>query len=397
MPAPRPPRSSVPAGSLATDNTNNAATAPRASSSLSPSSRFNFSRDRTNLPAPPPHASMPARFEYRVYRAPFRQPLATAHGIWREREGVIIQLTAEDGRTALGEIAPLPSWGSESLDDALAFCAAAPAMIDEVFVHTIPATRPCCRFAVETAWDALHRPAGDLPAKELPIAALLPAGAAAIDAAARAAKRGFKVMKWKVGVGTAASEIALLPQLLAQLPRGARLRLDANASWEVATARDWFKACEGHPIEFIEQPFPVGREQPVLQFAHEFSTRIALDESIAQADDLRRWLDFGWPGLYVIKPALAGSPRHLLELLHRYEAEAVFSSAFETAVGARAALLLAARAELHGRAVGFGTIGCFADERLNLPDPGPTLSTKWLARLAPSPLWEISSQVPRAA
>ncbi|MFT3829149.1 MAG: o-succinylbenzoate synthase [Opitutaceae bacterium] len=340
---------------------------------------------------------MPVHFEYRVYRAQFRQPLATAHGVWREREGVILQLTAEDGRTALGEIAPLPAWGSESLDEALAFCAAAPAVIDEVFVHTIPTTRPCCRFAVETAWAALYRPAVESPARELSIAALLPAGAGAIDAAARAAKRGFKVMKWKVGVGTAASELSLLPHLLERLPRGGRLRLDANASWDLATARDWFKACEGHPVEFIEQPFPVGREQPVLQFANEFSTPIALDETIAKPDDLRRWLDFGWPGLYVIKPSLAGSPSHLLDLLRRYEAEAVFSSAFETAVGARAALLLAARAELHGRAIGFGTIGCFADERLNLPDPGPTLSTKWLARLAPGPLWDLSSQVPHAA
>jgi O-succinylbenzoate synthase len=323
--------------------------------------------------------------------------LSTAHGVWREREGVIIQLTDETGRSALGEIAPLPAWGSETLEEALALCASVPPVVDDVYIHTIPSTRPCCRFALETAWDALSRPAAPLPVRQLPIAALLPAGAAAIEAAAIAAVRGFTTMKWKVGVGPAADELLLLPQILAQIPHGGRLRIDANAAWDEATAREWFKACEGRPIEFIEQPFPVGREQPVLQFANEFTTRVALDESIARPDDLRRWLDFGWPGLYVIKPALAGSPRHLLGLLQRYEAEAVFSSAFETAVGARAALLVAARADHGGRAVGFGSIGCFADERLNLPDPGPTLSTKWLARLAPGPLWEISSQVPRAA
>ncbi len=340
---------------------------------------------------------MPVRFEYRVYRAPFRQPLATAHGVWRDREGVIIRLAAADGRTALGEIAPLPDWGSETLDEALSFCATVPPVVDEVFVHTIPTTRPCCRFALESAWAALHPAPAAAPVAEVAIAALLPAGAGAVDAAARAANRGFSVMKWKVGVGPASAELALLPQVLARLPRGGLLRLDANASWDVATARDWFTACEGRPVEYIEQPFPVGHEEPVIQFANEFTTPVALDESIARPDDLRRWLDFGWPGIYVVKPALAGSPSHLLDLLRRYEAEAVFSSAFETAVGARAALLLAAQAGQHPRAVGFGTIGCFADERLNLPDPGPTLSTKWLARLPPSPVWEISSQVPRAA
>ncbi len=340
---------------------------------------------------------MPVRFEYRTFRAAFRQPLATAHGVWSEREGVFVRLTAETGRSALGEIAPLPAWGSEPLAAALAFCTALPAMLDEAAVRAVPPTLPCCRFALETAWDALQRPDDPVPVRQLPLAALLPAGPAAVEAATRAAARGFTTMKWKVGVGDDAAERALLPHVLAALPAGGRLRLDANGAWDLAEARLWLQACEGRPIEFIEQPLPVGREQPVLELATAFATRLALDESVAHEADLHRWLDFGWPGIYVLKPALAGSPRGILKLIADYEAEVVFSSAFETAVGARAALLVAARANLAGRALGFGTIGCFADERLNLPEPGPTLSTKWLARLAPGPLWELSSPVPPTA
>ena len=340
---------------------------------------------------------MPFRFEYHAYRAAFRQPLATAHGVWSEREGLFVRLTDSSGRSGLGEIAPLPAWGSETLDEARAFCASLSGTFDESALQHIPVDRPCCRFALETALDALLRPSSPLPVRQLPMAALLPAGEAAIAAATRAAARGFTAMKWKVGVGDSAAELAILPRVLAALPQAAHLRIDANGAWDLATARNWLKACEGHAVEFIEQPFPVGREQPVLQLANEFSTPIALDESVARTDDLRRWLDFGWPGIYVIKPALAGSPRRILKLLDDYEAEAVFSSAFETAIGARAALAVATCAARSGRALGFGTIGCFADERLNLPDPGPTLSTKWLARLAPGPLWELSSPLPHAA
>lgn len=340
---------------------------------------------------------MLARFEYRVYRAPFRSPVATAHGVWSVREGAIVRLTTEDGRTAEGEIAPLPAWGSETLEAALALCAALPVQLDETAIHTIPSTHPCCRYALETAWDGLRRPAPPVPVRQLRMATLLPAGSGAIDATRRAAQQGYLHMKWKVGVAGAATELSLLPHLLAQLPPDGKLRLDANGAWDLPTARLWFAACEGQPVEFIEQPFPPGREQPILQLATEFSTRIALDESVARTDDLRRWLDFGWPGIYVIKPVLAGSPREILRLLDCYEAEAVFSSAFETAVGARAALTFIARNDDRNRALGFGTIGCFADERLNLPSPGPTLSTKWLGRLPPSPLWELSSPVPRAA
>ena len=293
-----------------------------------------------------PPSPMPVRFEYRAYRAAFRRPLATAHGEWSEREGVLVRLTAEAGHSALGEVAPLPAWGSETLAAALAFCAHLPADLDETAIREVPAALPCCRFALETAWDSLHRPADPIPVRQLPIAALLPAGPAAVDAASHATARGFTTMKWKVGVGEAAAERALLPHVLAALPAGGRLRLDANGAWDPAEARLWLQACEGAPIDFIEQPFPVGHEQPVLQLAAEFSTRLALDESVAHEADLHRWLDFGWPGIYVIKPALAGSPRRLLKLLADYEAEAVFSSAFETAVGARAALLVAARAPM---------------------------------------------------
>ncbi len=340
---------------------------------------------------------MLVRFEYRALRAPFRHPVLTAHGTWTERESLFVRLTDDTGHAALGEIAPLPAWGSERLEQAQAFCASLPPQFDEDVVRQIPAELPCCRFAFETAWDALRKPTAPVPVRALPVAALLPAGPAAVEAARQAAVRGFGTMKWKVGVGAPEAELALLPQVLAVLPPSGRLRLDANGAWDLATARRWLEACAGQPVEFIEQPFPVGQEAPVLELAAAFPTRIALDESVAQPADLHRWLEFGWPGIYVVKPALAGSPHQLLRLLESYEAEAVFSSAFETAVGARAALLVAARADLRGHAVGFGTIGCFADARLNLPEPGPTLSTKWLARLPTSPLWDLSSPVPPAA
>lgn len=340
---------------------------------------------------------MPVRFEYRPYRASFRRPLLTAHGAWAEREGIIVRLLDDAGHESLGEIAPLPEWSSETLSTALAFCASLPHHLAEEAVRTVPDSLPGCQFAFETAWEALHRPDSPAPVRTLSMATLLPAGAGAIAAATRAAARGFTTMKWKVGVGHAVDELALLPRVLEQLPVGGQLRLDANGAWDLPTARLWLEACAGRPVEFIEQPFPVGQEQPVLDLANEFTTRIALDESVAVRADLLRWLEFGWPGIYVIKPSLAGSPRRLLHLLDGYEAEAVFSSAFETVVGLRAALQVVARANPDGRAAGFGTIGCFADERLNLPDPGPTLSTKWLARQTPGPLWEHLSNVPRAA
>jgi len=340
---------------------------------------------------------MSFRFEFLPYRAALRQPLLTAHGAMAAREGLIVRLSAEDGRTALGEIAPLPVWGSETLAAATAFCTALPPSLDEAAILTIPDHLPCCQFAFENALATLRHPNAPALVRTFAIAALLPAGPAVLAALAAAAARGHTCFKWKVGVGSAAEEIGLLGRVLEHLPAGSSLRLDANGAWDVPTAGAWLEACEGRPIEFIEQPFPPGHEEPVIRLAHEFTTRLALDESVACRADLVRWLDFGWPGIYVIKPSLAGSPSRLLHLLEGYEAEAVFSSALETAIGARAALQFAARASHDHRELGFGTIGCFADEHLNLPDPGPTLSTKWLSRLPTDPVWEHLSNALHAA
>ena len=77
-------------------------------------------------------------FDFRPYRRPFLRPLETHHGLWSDREGIIIRLRpspATDTSTpqlqesllsrqgAFGEIAPVPWFGSETLEQAIAFCA----------------------------------------------------------------------------------------------------------------------------------------------------------------------------------------------------------------------------------------------------------------------------------
>ena len=69
---------------------------------------------------------------------------------------------------------------------------------------------------------------------------------------------------------------------------------------------------------------------------------IALDESLTGPAAIDRWLDAGWPGRFVIKPSVLGDPEAPLSRLEKVAADrVVFSSALETAVGARAALRIA--------------------------------------------------------
>src|ERR1700739_459251 len=52
------------------------------------------------------------------YRIPFRASFTTVHGVMTDREGIIVQVTTDQGITCFGEIAPLPAFGGGSLAEA---------------------------------------------------------------------------------------------------------------------------------------------------------------------------------------------------------------------------------------------------------------------------------------
>jgi O-succinylbenzoate synthase len=228
----------------------------------------------------------------------------------------------------------------------------------------------------------------------LPVAALLPAGREALAAVAAKTELGFRVFKWKVGVGDNDEELGLLDDLLARLPGGARLRLDANGAWDRRGAERWLERCAERPIEFVEQPVAPsarGADDLLLGLAGDFPTPLALDESLVHDGDVERWLAAGWPGLFVVKPALLGDPVAVCARLAQAKAGVVFSSALETAVGAQAALRLAFAWRGERRALGFGVYPLFADARFDGPPAAPFVSATDIARLNPEAVWNALS------
>jgi O-succinylbenzoate synthase len=351
---------------------------------------------------------MRLRLAYRSYHLPFRTPVRTAHGVWAEREGVLVRLTDEAGRAGYGEAAPIPLFGTEAADEIAGALAALGEWVDEERLAAVPARLGCLRFALAGALADVCSPrpertpgaAGDdggLPAF-LPVAALLPAGRAALAAVAPKAESGFRTFKWKVGVGDMADELALLDDVIAALPSGSRLRLDANGAWDARQAGRWCERAAERPVEFIEQPcFAAAAEgatqcrrtEDVLRgLAEDYPTALALDESLVGAQDVDRWLAAGWRGVFVIKPALLGDPAPVLARLAAAKADVVFSSALETAVGARAALraAFAWRAE-KPRALGFGVWPLFAESAFDGPFSSPFLRVEEVERLNPEAVW----------
>ncbi|MBI2511128.1 MAG: o-succinylbenzoate synthase [Opitutae bacterium] len=330
---------------------------------------------------------MSSRFSYRPYRRVFRTPLRTAHGLWTEREGLLLRTEAEDGIVRFGEVAPIPSFGTETLAEAREVCAKFGDTLGAGTVSAVPDRMGCVRFALAAVLDNATPPKA--AAARLPVAALLPAGRAALAALDARLEAGFLAFKWKVGVDRPEEEMPLLDDLLARLPGYAKLRLDANGAWSNRDATRWLEFCAERPLEFIEQPLM--NEDALLGLAEDYPVTLALDESVSTLAAAREWQARGWRGVFVIKPALAGPLDELVAWAHETKPDLVLSSAIETAL-ARAQILRVVFAEkLTERALGFGIGEVFGDRRWDGPIVGPLLDASWCDQVNPEALWNAAS------
>ncbi len=354
---------------------------------------------------------MPYRFQFRRYRLPFRAPVRTAHGLWSERQGVLVRMEDEAGLAGYGEAAPIPHFGGEAVDEIEAACRAVGEWPDDRTVDAVPVELGCLRHAIATARAGLGGSPSRAAAqhKAIGVAALLPAGRAALSLVGPKAEIGYRVFKWKVGVADVAEEISLLDDLCAVLPAGARLRLDANGAWERRQAERWLERCAERPVEFIEQPaFAKASEggsarrktdELLLGLANDYPTPLALDESVAGDGDVERWIGLGWPGIFVMKTGLHGDVAGTLARLAKAKAPVVFSSALETAVGARAALRIAfawsegakSAPTVPPRALGFGVWPLFVDARVEGPTALPYLRAEDVERIDVEAAWNALS------
>lgn len=311
------------------------------------------------------------KFEFRPYQRPFKRPLSTRYGRWEVREGIILRLMDETGQLSWGEIAPLSWFGSETLEQALHFCLQLSAEITEEMIFSIPAELPACQFGFESALNGFalgtahteavqentfthQEPADNASLANLTYSGLLPAGEAALQQWQALWNQGYRTFKWKISVAPIYHEMEIFHQLIQDLPPSAQLRLDANGGLSWQEAEEWLQACDQVGVEFLEQPLPMDQFNPMLELSSQHSTPIALDESVATLEQLQMCYQLGWRGIFVIKPAIVGSPKCLRQFCQQHAIDTVFSSVFETRIGRQASLQQAAELSPLNRAVGFG-------------------------------------------
>jgi o-succinylbenzoate synthase len=277
------------------------------------------------------------------------------------------------------------------VDAAEAACRTLGSNLTETAVERVPMKLGALRGALAQAMGGIRDTAVHA---SLGVAALLPAGRAALFEGPAKADEGFRVFKWKVGVEAEDDERAMLDDLIAALPAGSKLRLDANGAWEPRAAERWLGHASDRPVEFVEQPIAAdskGAEARLSGLAGDYPVPIALDESIVDEGDVDRWLGAGWPGYFVVKPSVMGDARGALARLAAAGSSVVFSSALETAMGAQAALRLAFAWPGKVTALGFGVWPLFADPMFDGPAAAPFIRIEDVNRIDPLDLWNATS------
>lgn len=300
------------------------------------------------------------KFTYSTYQRPFRQPLKTSHGVWKNRAGIIVQLTDDLGRSRQGEIAPISWFGSESIEQAILWCQQVGDTITTAEIYQIPDHLPACQFGVGSALVAFD-PAIPVSTSIPDLSALLPSGIAALAQIPALSAQGYLTFKWKIGVLPIAEEMTIWQQLVLDLPEAGKLRLDGNGGLSYSQAQQWLELCSQAPcIDFIEQPLGVDAIEQMQALAQRYDTPIAIDESVATFTRIKAAYAQGWRGIYVIKPGIAGFPWLLADLITRHQLDVVFSSVMETSIGRDAAFRLASELQLT-RGMGFGIDDWFVE------------------------------------
>jgi o-succinylbenzoate synthase len=322
------------------------------------------------------------------YRIPFKREFVTAHSAMTAREGAIVEIIATGGIVGVGEIAPLPAFGGESLAAMLAllppFAAGLHSGTIEGALHALdeallPAPVLC---GLETALlDALGKATGRAvsailagdgvqPRSGVPVNAVV--GARSIDAAVADAKAalasGFRCVKLKVGWEQDCSrEVERIAAVREAIGPDVHLRLDANGGWSRAQAIEVLSNSAQYDIQYVEQPVKADDLEGTRLLRRANILPIAIDEALGGKESACYILDSEAADILVIKPQLIGGLRASSQLMRDAAGRgigSVVTSSIEAGIGLAAALHLAAATPQISLECGLATLHLLEDDLL---------------------------------
>lgn len=181
------------------------------------------------------------------------------------------------------------------------------------------------------------------------------------DEAEAAVTAGYATLKIKLGAKPLAEDLARIDAVRHRVGNDVKIRLDANAAWDFASALRALEAFATREIEFIEQPLAAGDIAGLAALRAKKLVPIAADEAACSKTQALTVLRANAADLLVLKPALnggLGASLAIARAARERNIEVLVTTAFDGAVGAAAALHLAASVSCQ-RACGLATSALF--------------------------------------
>ena len=188
------------------------------------------------------------------------------------------------------------------------------------------------------------------------------------EAGKLAAVSGFPAVKLKVGGGELQGDITRVRALREAVGSEITIRLDANGAWQPQEALQALSSLASFDIEYAEEP--TAGLAAMAELVIQSPIALAADESIKSLADLAKISQLGIP-VAVIKPAVLGNLKHLLEACQQLVSNSVkvtVSSALDTSIGIVCAAHFAAALNLSDTPCGLATADWLAADLAPAPE-----------------------------
>ncbi|MCK5214220.1 MAG: o-succinylbenzoate synthase [Candidatus Omnitrophica bacterium] len=306
------------------------------------------------------------------------------------RDGLIIQMTDDEGHVGLGEIAPLPGFSPETLNEAEAQTIKLkvrlegediPDNIDRLdgtlrnwlnYYKLLPSVQcgieaACLTLKARETGKSLARLINDNAEQIINVNGLLYGDEQNILRQAKQMREaGFRTIKVKIGHLTVKKAAQLVRMLGEETHEQALIRLDVNQAWNYEQALEFAGTVGLMTIEYIEEPFKDIKKIP--EFYERTMIPVALDESLLtrSLDDIRH---IDGIDVLVLKPTILGGLEktwQIAQFAHVIGLKAVITSSFDSSLGLYTLAQIAANLP-HYVSYGLDTIKFLKEDVLKKP------------------------------
>ncbi|MEZ5147098.1 MAG: o-succinylbenzoate synthase [Bacteroidales bacterium] len=252
---------------------------------------------------------------FKKYTLQFKFDAGTSRGVMRTRDSWFVFIQSEDGKTGIGECAPLPGLSSDSLEQMetkLQHISETGAQIPENF--------PSIRFGIEMAEKDLQMGGKRIlfpsnftnGSTGIPINGLVWMGD--FEFMQKQVKEkisaGFTCVKFKIGAIDFEKELDLIRQVRKEFSaRDIEIRVDANGAFKPEEALEKLKRLSDYNLHSIEQPIRQNQWEQMAMLCEKTPLPIALDEEligIQNIDQKAKLLSEIKPQYIILKPSLLG-------------------------------------------------------------------------------------------